>query len=447
MTRGESSITGRLIFVLTVGTAILWFISAAISTAILRDRLNANYDHSQAEAAMRLLPLATHSAGEDGRATREVQGNQQFEKEERQHALAYQLRAPDGRVVLRSDDAPTEPFDANPRSGFADTNQYRLFTLIDSRSGLAIQVGQSLAQRQSAILTSTLTLFLPLLLLAPLSAVGIWFAVRRGLRPLTALQAEIAVRGSTNLAPLIVEGLPRELVPIAHALSNLIDRLRRAFEAEREFAANSAHELRTPIAGALAQTQRLIETTADERARVEGRKIAATLRRLADLAEKLMQLARADAGMAMSEEATMIVPVVRLVVADTRSRTRPQRDIELRIATEAENWSAKLNVDALGIVLRNLLDNAVAHSPPETPIEVEVLTDKSFAVRNASPVIDPMTLERLRRRFERGSATVSGTGLGLAIVDTILGQVGGMLSLQSPIQGRRDGFEAVVHLP
>jgi two-component system OmpR family sensor kinase len=97
--------------------------------------------------------------------------------------------------------------------------------------------------------------------------------------------------------------------------------------------------------------------------------------------------------------------------------------------------------------LRNLLDNAVAHSPAETEIEVVVTPDWTIAVRNASPAIAPEALERLRRRFERGATAASGSGLGLAIVETILSQVGGELSLHSPIEGRTDGFEAAVKLP
>ena len=130
-----------------------------------------------------------------------------------------------------------------------------------------------------------------------------------------------------------------------------------------------------------------------------------------------------------------------------RSRARPPREIALDIAPGAEAWQARINMDALAIVLRNLLDNAVAHSTPESPIAVSVTADHTIAIRNASPAISPEALGRLRRRFERGATSASGSGLGLAIVEAMLTQVGGELTLRSPIEGRTDGFEALVRLP
>lgn len=440
---GLSSITGRLILTLTLGVTVLWLVGAVISSAILQHELNESFDRAEAEVGRRLLPLAMDSLqdrDEKGTEIHEIH-HPEFDHDS---ALVYQLRRADGRMLVRSGDAPAEPLDKAAKPGFSTTHEFRVFTLTDPSSQLTIQVGELLGHRDRAIGGSTLILFLPLLLLVPASATVIWFAARRGLKPLGALRQEIAARGSANLAPLSVAGLPRELTPIAVALAHLIDRLRSALDSERQFAANSAHELRTPIAAALAQTQRLIETTSEETARVEGRKVEATLRRLSSLAEKLMQLARADAGMALSSDPTPLLPVLQLVIADSRARSKPPRTILLDVPPEAKQVSALINVDALGIVLRNLIDNAVAHSPPDTPVEVSVHADGRVTIRNEGPLVPPDALARLRRRFERGPTLASGNGLGLAIVDAIVSQVGGDLLLKSPAIGRPDGFEAAV---
>jgi two-component system OmpR family sensor kinase len=439
------SITGRLVLVLTLGTTILWLIAAMISSSVLQHELNESFDRALTETAHRLLPLAI-----DGIQDRDEPPDGQEIQHlaiEHDHDLVYQLRHAGGGILLRSDDAPERPFDTGLGSGFTDADGFRVYTLADPDSQMAIQVAESLAHRRDALLGSTLTLFLPLLLLIPLSVVGIWFAIRRGLKPLILLQAQIAARGSANLAPLSVEGLPAELTPIAGALASLIDRLRAAFDAERTFAANSAHELRTPIAGALAQTQRLIATSSDQQARAEGRKIEVTLRRLADLAERLIQLARADAGMALSGDALAVLPVLKLVVADCASRSRSRRELSVKVEPGAETLMTKMNVDALAIVFRNLIDNAIAHSPADTPVEVEVSADGRISVKNAGPVIPSETLARLGRRFERGPTTASGSGLGLTIVETILQQVGASLELRSPASRREDGFQATINLP
>jgi two-component system OmpR family sensor kinase len=270
---------------------------------------------------------------------------------------------------------------------------------------------------------------------------AIWLGTRRGLEPLSRLRQQIASRDSANLSPIDTGGLPAELVPIGAALSGLILRLRAALEAERQFAANSAHELRTPIAAALAQTQRLLETTMDQRALAEGRKIEATLRRLASLAEKLLQLARAEAGMAATGEPTAVLPILRLVIDDVAARSG--RTIELEVEPAGEDLRAPINVDALGIVLRNLIDNAVNHSAPDTSVKIAV-SRTAIAIRNDAPVVAPEMLEHLRDRFVRGATAVSGSGLGLAIVDAILEQTGGRLTLTSPPAGHAQGFEAVL---
>jgi two-component system OmpR family sensor kinase len=114
---------------------------------------------------------------------------------------------------------------------------------------------------------SGLSLFLPLAALVPISVVVIWFTVGRALAPIDDLSREIGKRDRGNLDPLPTAALPTELAAIASSVDRLLDRLRHAIDAERAFAANSAHELRTPVAGALTQIQRLIAEVPEEQAR------------------------------------------------------------------------------------------------------------------------------------------------------------------------------------
>jgi two-component system OmpR family sensor kinase len=425
---------------LTIGMTLLWLAGALISSAILQHELNESFDRAEAEIAHRLLPLMADALFDRDEAGRDVHEIHHFPVESGR-ALIYQLRAPDGRLLIKSDDAPDAPLDTRATAGFSTTAEFRVFTVVDRRTGLSVQVAEPLSNRARAVWGSTLTLFLPLVLLIPLSALGIWFGTRRGLEPLSRLRQQIASRDSANLSPIASDGLPAELTPIGAALSGLILRLRAALEAEQQFAANSAHELRTPIAAALAQTQRLLETTTDQRALAEGRKIEATLRRLASLAEKLLQLARAEAGMAATGEPTAVLPILRLVIDDVAARSG--RTIELEVEPAGEDLRAPINVDALGIVLRNLIDNAVNHSAPDTRVKITV-SRTAIAIRNDAPVVAPDMLEHLRDRFVRGATAVSGSGLGLAIVDAILEQTGGRLTLGSPPAGHANGFEAVL---
>src|SRR5690606_20027179 len=157
---------------------------------------------------------------------------------------------------------------------------------------------------------------LPLLALLPLMAGGVWLAMRLALRPLEVLRRDIGKRDSRNLQPLLSDGHPAELAPIAEAVEALMSRLKSALDAERSFAARSAHELRTPIAGALAQTQQLAAELGNGPGATRLVEIEAALKRLATLSEKLLQMARIEAGFAKSDVETDLLPVLTMVVRD-----------------------------------------------------------------------------------------------------------------------------------
>jgi len=216
-------------------------------------------------------------------------------------------------------------------------------------------------------------------------------------------------------------------------------------ESERAFAANSAHELRTPVAAALAQTQRLAVELQGLPQLARSEQIAATLRRLGDLVEKLLQLARAEAGIALSRDAVDVMPALRLVIEEIARRG----DVGARLQFDdggRRRLVLRIDVDAFAIALRNLVDNALHHGAAGGKVIVAIDREGALHVINDGPVVPPDRLATLTRRFERAAAAVPGAGLGLAIVETIVAQSGGTLELRSPASGRAAGFEAVLRL-
>jgi len=259
------------------------------------------------------------------------------------------------------------------------------------------------------------------------------------------LRGEIGARGSGDFSPVPVAGLPSEIGPIAEAVNHLLNRLRRALEAERSFTANAAHELRTPIAAALAQTQRLIAETKDTAARERSKQIEAALQRLSRLAEKLMQLARAEGGRLRSAEASDIRPVVKLVVDEIIRTSDAAGRVDLALP-DAPILS-DIDPDALAIAARNLIDNALRHGAPGGLVAVTLSLAGELTVSNDGSPVPPDVLERLSQPFERGQTIADGSGLGLAIARAIASGVGGKLVLSSPRPGREGGFEARLSLP
>ena len=251
-------------------------------------------------------------------------------------------------------------------------------------------------------------------------------------------QEYCAEGGRGDLSPIPAGGLPSEFQPNARAVNLLLDRLRRALEAERSFTANSAHELRTPVAGALAQVQRLIVEASDEKTRSRARQVEAALQRLARLSEKLMQLARAEGGRLQAEAPVDLAPILRMLVAGMGREDGHRIELTLPDA----RIMASIDSDAFAILARNLIENALRHGAQDAPVQVSLSLDGVLRVVNRGPVVPADVLGRLAQPFERGPTDAHGSGLGLAIVAAIADGTGGRLDLISPAVGLPDGFEA-----
>ncbi|MEQ1952243.1 ATP-binding protein [Mesorhizobium yinganensis] len=438
--------TRRLMLWLTGSTILFWILAAGLGAFVMREEFDEVFDSSLQETAERLMPLVVddlfqRDSLDEPRRVASGSENDEY--------LTYQVRDAQGTVLLHSHDAQPEPFDAPLRRGFSDTATQRIYT-VDAVSGtIFLQVADNLEERREAMTEGLLSLMLPIVLLVPLSMVSIWYFVRRSLKPLGALRREIGARDGGNLEPMAVDGLPVELQPINISVNRLLERLRTALEAEREFASNSAHELRTPIAGALAQTQRLIAELPAGPERSRARAIEASLSALSHLTEKLLQLARADSGIGASTAPVDVMAVIQLVAEDFNRMSEHAGKLELRLDGIQEDapFLRRVDADALGIILRNLIENALLHGDPDGPVSLTISADGTLTLANAGHVVPQPQLGQLTKRFKRNNSSAPGSGLGLAIVDRLARQMGAKLMLASPARGREDGFEAELSLP
>lgn len=442
MTR-QGSLTRRLVVSMLVLTSAFGLIAAAAGSVTLHREINEAMDGAMREAAHRLLPVVL-----DDLVSRDVTAGPRRLAEgvsdEADDRLVFQVRDKDGRVLIHSHDAPGTPLTDTLDQGFSDSGGWRIYSEPASGKALVVQVAESTAQRDEEIAEAAIGFLLPIALLTPVTAILAGVLLARFLRPVGRLRADISGRHGENLDPILTHGYPAELASIAKSVNKLMRRLRMAIEAEKEFTANAAHELRTPIAGAMAQADRLLAETPDESTRRRARQIKAALGELAGLSEKLMQLARADAGLAESDKPCDMMAVAALVVKDFRHGGRAGEAVAL--SGPAVGPMAPMDPDALAIIIRNLVENALRHGAAWKPVTVTIADDMSLSVVNEGPVVPREELGRLARRFLRGSTQAEGSGLGLAIVSKIVQQAGGVLVLNSPASGRPDGFEAIVKL-
>ncbi|MCK7614675.1 sensor histidine kinase [Roseibium sediminicola] len=431
------SITLRLSLLLGLSTLLLWLGAAAIAVLVLKHELTETFDDALRQSALRLLPLAVHELREpDEDDEYRVPG-----LEGRDSAnFGYLIRDPRGRTRLVSGDVPpTSSIPSPAPEGFFDLDGRRALSLTDPRRGYSILLVETGSHRQDVLFDAARALLLPLAALLPLIALGIWATVRFAMRPLGRLRNEIAERGGGNLKAIPTDGHPRELAPIAEEIASLLSRLRAALDAERSFSAMSAHELRTPIAGALAQVQQLRAELGDLPQDARAQSVEDALKSLATLSEKLLQLARLESGFARAETPTDLLPVLKLLL-----REAGDCKFDLR---EGADLTLFVNPDAFSILLSNLLQNARKHGGVSPEITVIAGPGKRLSVANSGPVVAPETLEKLGRKFVRGDTTARGTGLGLALVKTIAEQTGGKVTFLSPRPGHTGGFEAVVTWP
>ncbi len=439
--RLPGSLQTRLALMLGLGIAIVWTVATIFTSLSITHEMGQVFDASLKETAQRILPLAEQEisdrSSDDDDFTLEETGLSD-------DMLVYIITDSGGSVRLRSRDTDAKIFQSATTDGFSNGPTHRLYRETNARGTLTIIIADPLSHRQEATSEAFVALISPLAYLVPLSMLGVWLVVRFSFRSLRRIRSEIEARGSGDLSPIFPENMPAEIKPVLNEVNNLMKRVARAIESERNFAANSAHELRTPIAAALAQTQRLIAESSDLHTRERAIQVETALNRLAALSEKLMQLAKSEGAALIGTNKSDLVPVLDLVVEDfLRLGHEAER---IRIQRPQGAVMASIDPNAFAILLRNLIENGLRHGDPDKPVSVYLSPMAELRVRSPGPEIPRQTLDTLTRPFVRGNTMASGTGLGLAIVASIAKGIGGSIALHAPMRNGESGLEVVVNL-
>lgn len=443
--KGLNSLAGQLMLWITCIITLLWLVAVGFGAFVMHDEFGEIFDSALQKTAERLMPLVVDDLrrGDEFNTPRRIETGQGPSEEE---YLTYQVRDGTGRVLLHSHLAAEKPFTAPLKAGFWQDATGMIYTAATDDETIFVQVKDSAEERREAMVEGSLALLLPVLLVVPVTILAIWFVVRKVLLPVETLRAAIGEKDGGNLAAIEEVNLPRELKPILRSVNLLLSRLRDVLAAEREFTANSAHELRTPIAGALAQTQLLLSELKASPSRTRAQQIETSLQKLTRLTEKLLQLARAEAGIGVTETTFDVRDVLRVVVTDFRRSSGDAERIRLDIERE-EPALREGTADAFAIVLRNLIENALLHGQVDAPVEIRLAANGNVRISNAAPRLSDDELAAVRKRFSRGRTLAPGSGLGLSIADRLLAQMRASLILTSPIPGNADGFQAEIVFP
>jgi two-component system OmpR family sensor kinase len=257
----------------------------------------------------------------------------------------------------------------------------------------------------------------------------VWWAIGRSLAPVAQVRSQMAARKADDLSPVSEAGLPDEVRPLIQELNLLFDRLRQAFEAQKSFVADAAHELRSPLAALKIQLQGL-QRAADDAARgVAVRRLSSGIDRATHLVDQLLALARQEAsavsGVGRREDVDLS-QIGLLALTDTLLDAQT-RHIDLGVH-RADAIVVKGQAEALRVLTRNLLDNAIKYTPQGGTVDMDVHHTPSgpvLSIEDSGPGIPEKDRVRVLDRFYRVSgAGADGSGLGLAIVKTIADQHG-----------------------
>ncbi len=284
-----------------------------------------------------------------------------------------------------------------------------------------IQIAQPVQVREGLARAAAERVVIPLILLLPVMIGAVAWIVSRGLLPLRFVAAEVQRRDERTLAPLGTADLPREIAPLVSELNRLLERLRRAFSAQRAFIADAAHELRSPLTALRLQLQ-LLDRASDEAERLEARtRLGAAVERAIHLAEQLLALARSEPEVPIDFESVDLSAAAAEGIRDSHELALA-RSIDLGLDA-APDLVILGNREALRTLVRNLVDNAVRYTPSGGSVRVQcrcTATESILEVNDTGPGIAPADRERVFDRFyRRAAAQEGGAGLGLAIVKAI----------------------------
>ena len=280
---------------------------------------------------------------------------------------------------------------------------------------------------------------LPLAMVVPVTIALVLFVVARGLAPIGGLSKALSRRSLDSLEPLQAGArVPVEIRPLVDALNDLLRRLNDASQAQRIFVADAAHELRTPLTALKLQLQAArrdgtLQGDGQTLERLEGR-----LNRIIHLAHQLLAMAREDANRTASAVPMSLRRLAERSVSDLSLLAEAKRidlGLEERARNSADDYVVLGDEHSLGILLNNLIDNAIRHTPEGGRVDVILTRDAqgmSVEIVDTGTGIAPDELDRVFDRFYRGTgAQGSGSGLGLAIASSIAGRHGATLDVRN----------------
>ncbi|MEZ5814298.1 MAG: ATP-binding protein [Alphaproteobacteria bacterium] len=410
------SLRRRLILWISLPILCATLLAVFTSYLFARYEIEEVYDAQLVHSAKVLLQLTQHEIMEDEDFDLGLENPDLQHKYERN--LGFRIWVNNEIITQSENSRKFSDFEAPP--GFSNQSvadhEWRFFVFINPANKIKIEVSERYDIRYELIFQLMISLILPALTFLPVIFVIIWIGVRQVLKPVVKISAMVDKRGSSDLSPIHTDKTPQEITPLLQALNRLFTRLEKSFIREREFTDNAAHELRTPLAAMKTQTQVLLKKAQAIPDCKEGLdNLHASIDRAANMVEQLLNFSRLQADQIEFEGIDLSLLAHEVLKEISPLAIKKKVNLEANIS---HNIAVKGNKNALSIMLRNLIDNAIKFTPPGGKIKVAVLNDKNKVVIKISDTgvgISDSEKDKVFERFYRVQKNKQGSGLGLAM--------------------------------
>ena len=376
--------------------------------------------------------------------------NQESKMREKNQATVFQYWDKDGRLLLHSVNTPKSPL-SNAKPGLSsrkiNNDTWRVYTSNLTEEGGSLMVAENFDFKSHLENRLTQDSTLIMLLAYPFLGLLIWIIVGRGLSPLKRVAQEIEERAPSYLQPVDNSAVPKEIQPLTTALNHLFERLLDAFTREKRFTADAAHELRTPLAGIKAHAQVALKTKDPRELEDTLKKMVTSVTRSTHVVQQLLTLSRMVPEASINDPSRMSLETEVAEVAAQIVPSALEKDIEIELITEG-SYKPMINGNrtAIGILARNLIDNAVRYSPKGKMVRLVIETTEEAVILKVidnGPGIPEELRDRVFERFYRSLGNEAiGSGLGLSIVKQITKLHNAKIELNTAPNGQ--GIEFVV---
>lgn len=310
-----------------------------------------------------------------------------------------------------------------------------------------IQVSQQEQVRKSFAWELAGSMFIPYVLLLPFAIIILAFIISLSLKPLDDFKAELQQRDSDGLAPIDSKEYPQELIPTIEEMNHLFERIQHAQAEQKQFIADAAHELRTPVTALNLQTKILMSQFPEHESL---KNLSKGLARIQHLVTQLLALAKQDVGLMLIEPNTLFrLNDVALNCVEQLVNLAMQKEIDLGFERNDVIEMQSLESTVHSIIF-NLIDNAIKYTPSQGIINISVYNENEdyacIQIEDSGSGIAPENYDKVLKRFYRVHHHLEvGSGLGLSIVDKATQRLGGTLQLGRSID--LGGLSVIVRLP